>query len=233
MLGATFSSRVATAAFARKTAARPRPLSTAAPPAAGLKGLGLKEGYEVLLEKYPLPTKMASGCLLWGLGDGVAQLAPQLVGAPTLPYDLGRTARACFFGCVIHAPVAHCHYNFLEWLTLRVKPPGSLGPTVFKTVMEQFVYWGWFSNVLYHGSMGLMQGQTPTEVKAHVDDVLWDTMKAQWVFWIPVQLINFRFTPVRHQLNVVLATSVVWTAFLSFAFPTPAAAVPHAAETPM
>jgi hypothetical protein len=49
--------------------------------------------------------------------------------------------------------------------------------------------------------------------------VLWDTQKAQWVFWIPVQLLNFRFVPVRHQLNVVLLTSVVWTALLSAWYP--------------
>jgi ethanolamine transporter EutH len=36
---------------------------------------------------------------------------------------------------------------------------------------------------------------------------------------IPVQLLNFRYIPVRHQLNVVLVTSVVWTALLSAWYP--------------
>ena len=57
------------------------------------------------------------------------------------------------------------------------------------------------------------------EVADRVKDRLWPTMLAQWSFWIPVQYLNFRFTPVRHQLNVVLTTSVVWTAFLSYTFP--------------
>ena len=39
------------------------------------------------------------------------------------------------------------------------------------------------------------------------------------VFWIPVQLLNFNFVPVRHQLNVVLLTSIVWTALLSMWYP--------------
>jgi len=39
------------------------------------------------------------------------------------------------------------------------------------------------------------------------------------VFWIPVQLLNFKFVPVRHQLNVVLLTSIVWTALLSMWYP--------------
>jgi hypothetical protein len=32
-------------------------------------------------------------------------------------------------------------------------------------------------------------------------------------------LLNFRYVPVRHQLNVVLVTSVVWTALLSAWYP--------------
>ena len=72
---------------------------------------------------------------------------------------------------------------------------------------------------MYHGAMGLMQGQTPAEAMKRIEDLLWDTQKAQWAFWIPVQLLNFRFVPVRHQLNVVLLTSIVWTALLSAWYP--------------
>lgn len=64
-----------------------------------------------------------------------------------------------------------------------------------------------------------MQGMTFDQVYNRIADVLWDTQKAQWVFWIPVQLLNFQFVPIRHQLNVVLLTSVVWTALLSAWYP--------------
>jgi len=58
-----------------------------------------------------------------------------------------------------------------------------------------------------------------TQIYDRIKDVLWDTQVAQWSFWIPVQLLNFQFVPVRHQLNVVLLTSVVWTALLSAWYP--------------
>ena len=64
-----------------------------------------------------------------------------------------------------------------------------------------------------------MQGMTFDQVYNRIADVLWDTHKAQWVFWIPVQLLNFQFVPIRHKLNVVLITSVVWTALLSAWYP--------------
>jgi protein Mpv17 len=67
--------------------------------------------------------------------------------------------------------------------------------------------------------MGAMQGLNLEQIYNRIADVLWETQKAQWVFWIPIQLLNFRFVPVRHQLNVVLLTSIVWTALLSAWYP--------------
>jgi len=188
--------------------------------------------YNEHLETNPIKTKMITGAVLWGLGDIVAQVVPKFFEekkeelnergkssqSVLSAYDFSRTGRAVFFGCIIHAPLAHVHYNFLESLTIRCGVTG-LGITAFKTVVEQFVYWSWFSNSLYHGAMGAMQGHSPTQIYDRIADVLWDTQKAQWVFWIPVQLLNFRFVPVCHQLNVVLLTSVVWTALLSAWYP--------------
>ena len=59
------------------------------------------------------------------------------------------------------------------------------------------------------------------DVHHRVRSTLWDTLKAQWAFWIPAQLINFKYVPVRHQLNFVLVVSLAWTTFLSLAFPPP------------
>lgn len=188
--------------------------------------------YNEHLERSPIKTKMITGAILWGLGDIVAQVVPKFIQeneeevnevvkssqSVFSNYDFPRTGRAFFFGCVIHAPLAHVHYNFLETLTIRCGVTG-LGVTAFKTIVEQFVYWSWFSNSLYHGAMGAMQGHNPTQIYNRIADVLWDTQKAQWSFWIPVQLLNFRFVPVCHQLNVVLLTSVVWTALLSAWYP--------------
>lgn len=194
------------------------------------------EWYESHLQSRPVITKAVTGSILWGLGDIVAQVVPTLffnddnndekssettttvAKKKEFEYDYPRTARAMFFGFGIHAPLSHVHYNFLEWMTVRAGFQG-VSVSVFKTIMEQFVYWSWFSNSLYHGAMGAMQGMTMNEIYDRIADVLWDTQKAQWVFWIPVQLLNFQFVPVRHQLNVVLATSVVWTALLSAWYP--------------
>jgi protein Mpv17 len=177
------------------------------------------------LNERPIITKATTGSILWGLGDVVAQVVPSLIfpeertsAKSDMNLDAARTGRAMFYGFVIHAPLSHLHFNLLEWMTIKGGFVGNSIP-VFKTVMEQFVYWSWFSNSLYHGAMGAMQGMTFDEVHNRIADVLWDTQKAQWAFWIPIQMLNFKFVPVRHQLNVVLLTSVAWTALLSAWYP--------------
>jgi protein Mpv17 len=182
-------------------------------------GGGFVAWYEGHLEARPIPTKMVTGAILWGFGDVVGQIVPNLAAGKSLPdFDWPRLTRATVFGCFMHAPLAHVHYNFLEWMTVRAGITGLKIP-IFKAFMEQFVYWSWFSNSLYHGAMGLMQGYSVAECYQRIADVLWDTQVAQWIFWIPIQLINFNYTPVRHQLNVVLVTSIIWTAFLSWCYP--------------
>lgn len=170
----------------------------------------LSRAYEAILKEQPVPTKMATGGVLWGAGDAVAQQTSD-------SFDMPRLSRAMAYGTIIHAPFAHVHYEFLEYFVRRFGVPKAMQAGT-KLVMEQFVYWSWVSNSMYHFSMAKMEGCDVEASVQRVYDRLWPTMKAQWAFWIPVQFLNFKYVPVRHQLNVVLLTSVVWTAALSFTF---------------
>jgi hypothetical protein len=124
------------------TTTSPPPLKEAArpPPSAAPQSKIFMEWYEGHLQASPLKTKMASGGILWGVGDAVAQLVPHVVGAggslTEYKYDYPRTGRAAFFGLALHAPTSHVHFNFLEWMTHKVGVTG-LGIPVFKTIMEQ------------------------------------------------------------------------------------------------
>jgi len=104
---------------------------------------GFVAWYEGHLEARPVLTKMFTGSFLWGLGDFVAQVVPQVAAKSEnkeahndFQYDYPRTTRAVVYGFGMHAPVAHVHYNFLEWMTQRIGVTGLAIP-VFKTLMEQ------------------------------------------------------------------------------------------------
>jgi hypothetical protein len=94
------------------------------------------EWYEGHLEASPVLTKMITGTFLWGIGDAVAQIVPNMQTDKPLDYDYIRTFRAAFFGFAVHAPTSHLHFNFLEWMTQKAGVTG-LGIPVFKTIMEQ------------------------------------------------------------------------------------------------
>ena len=169
-------------------------------------GGGFVEWYESHLNSQPVLTKAITGSILWGLGDCVAQVVPPAfaksdddasatsltssgaegmtelaLAKKEFTYDVLRTAKAVFYGFVIHAPLSHVHFNFLEWMTIKAGLQG-LSITVFKTVMEQFVYWSWFSNSLYHGAMGIMNGLSLDQTYDRIAEVLMPTQYAQWSF---------------------------------------------------
>jgi len=126
--------------------------ATAIPPPAAAKSSSpsFVEWYEGHLHSRPILTKSITGSILWGIGDFVAQLVPQLAyenegKEERLTYDWVRTGRAVTFGGLIHAPTSHLHFNFLEWMTVRAGVSGMAIP-VFKTIMEQVrnrsaIYW--------------------------------------------------------------------------------------------
>lgn len=57
--------------------------------------------------------------VLFGLGDVIAQV---VFGEKEAAFDFKRTGRAWFFGTFLLGPLAHWHFNFLEWLVVRKVP---------------------------------------------------------------------------------------------------------------
>ena len=54
--------------------------------------------------------------VLFGLGDVIAQFVVKKEGDQ---FDFPRLGRAWVFGTFILGPLAHLHFNFLEWFTVR------------------------------------------------------------------------------------------------------------------
>jgi hypothetical protein len=94
-----------------------------------------------------------------------------------------------------------------------------------QTTMEQLVYWSWVSNSLYHGAMGLLEGQLPGQAyryehrarptgtnssKTGCGKRKWQV--ARWQFGSRSNCSIFYSSLSVISLNVVLVTSIVWTA---------------------
>ena len=186
--------------------------------------------YDYCMQRRPVLTKSITSAALYGTGDVIAQhiaskqhesdqSATTSHGETASQFDNARLQRALVFGGLFYPGIAHLHYEFLDRLVVSRWRVSAAWVPFTKMVIEQFVYWSYFSNAYYHCVLGALQGFSPRQCYDRVVDTLWDTLKAQWAFWIPAQLVNFRVVPVRYQLNFVLVVSLAWTTFLSLAFP--------------
>lgn len=186
--------------------------------------------YEAQLVQQPMLVKVVTSGVLWGVGDLLGQiLSAWHVGLLTgRHFDVPRFIRSLVYGGVLYAPVAHAHSNLLEWLLGSKRGMTGARATVVKVVVEQFVFWSYFSNAYYHVMMGALQGHGVAACIHGLADNFVSTLIAQWALWLPAQTIQFRYVPVRHQLGFVLFCSLVWSTFLSAAYP-PSRPAPHAA----
>ncbi|XP_065192889.1 uncharacterized protein LOC135823939 [Sycon ciliatum] len=178
------------------------------------QGKGFLAWYNGMLQKAPVPTKAITSGILFGAGDGIAQLLSMRSEKGT-PFDLPRFLRASAFGFFFLGPLAHLHFNFLEYLVVkRLAVSAALMPFA-KVGIEQFTYWAPVINAFYHFIIGFMEGIGFNASIDRVKERWLPTMKANYTIWPAVQLLNFKLVPIAHQLNFVLVVSLGWAVYLS------------------
>ena len=92
-----------------------------------------------------------------------------------LTYDYIRTEHAAVFGCFIHAPLSHVHYNFFAIHYGANEVHGLLDTnfeSVYGTIRLLVVDWG---ISIYFTAMGAMQGLNLSQIYQRICDVLWET----------------------------------------------------------
>lgn len=82
--------------------------------------------------------------MLFSAGDVLAQAIGGFEGG----LDWQRIGRAAVFGGVLLGPMAHGHFNFLEYIVKRMAVRPTLQPFV-KVLFDQVVYWAPFINTVY------------------------------------------------------------------------------------
>jgi len=166
--------------------------------------------YMHLLHTYPIPTKMVTSGTLFGAGDGIAQYMDGT--AKVKGYNTDRTFKAVIWGGVIFAPIAHVWYNKV----LEVFIPGTSTRAVLTKVALDQTIWGFFINSLYlsYAAVYINHGDL-SSAKRSVETKIWPLMKANWVLWPAVQLVNFKFVPPPLQVPFINVVVLGWSAFMA------------------
>ncbi|KAJ4287855.1 hypothetical protein N0V88_007566 [Collariella sp. IMI 366227] len=128
------------------------------------------------------------------------------------PFDFERLTRFMAYGFCM-APLQFRWFKFLERV-FPITKTAAFVPAMKRVAFDQLIF-APFGVGCFFTAMTLAEGGGKTEVAHKLRDMYVPTLKANYVLWPAVQVINFRLMPVQFQLPFVSTVGIAWTAYLS------------------
>lgn len=166
----------------------------------------LLDCYIARLTTNPLATKASTSALLFGLGDVITQSF-----FSKEDFDLGRIARMSTIGGCVVGPSLHLWYGALN----SVLPGVAVKTVACRLVLDQFVFAPVFVGVFF-GSLNVLEGKNFASLSTQLDLHYYDTLVSNWKVWIPAQIVNFAYVPVRFQVLFANSVGLCWNSYLSW-----------------
>lgn len=212
MSGAVMAARLSRRLVAHRVYCRPY---SSTGPGSSQPGVArrLWAGYVRQLEARPLPVKLASSVVIFGVGDVATQLFFE--GTPVYKLDTGRTGRLISFGVVATAYVS-TWWGILEPRAAMLFCPTAqrLPNTLVKVCADQTFGAGSF-NFIFFGQSALMEGKSPAEAMTRIREQWWPQMQRHWCLWPAFHTLNFYFNPLHLRVFFQNVMLVGWSALLS------------------
>ncbi|KAJ4378198.1 hypothetical protein N0V85_008974 [Neurospora sp. IMI 360204] len=128
------------------------------------------------------------------------------------PFDFERLVRFMAYGFCM-APLQFKWFGFLE-RCFPITKKSAYMPALKRVAFDQLIF-APFGLVCFFTAMTLAEGGGMRGVKDKMRDMYVPTLKANYILWPAVQVINFRLMPVSLQLPFVSTVGIAWTAYLS------------------
>jgi len=166
------------------------------------------------LTSFPL----ATNCIIYGSMSGLAELAQQtlvykILPAPEdrSPYNMMSVGRYVTLGGLVFCPALHAWYKWLD----RVWP-GTAKLVIAQKVALDIALLSPPEYATFYMLMNLMSGETWETAKKEVVKKLPTTLVFATAFWIPAQIINFKYVSPR--MRVVFVAGCTFIEFNMLAF---------------
>lgn len=162
--------------------------------------------YNALLVTHPLSTKIVTGSTIAMIGDVNCQVFLE----PDQPFNVKRAAIFTLLAGVFISPILHVWYRFLG----SAVPGTSTLAIAKRLVLDQLVFAPTFLPIFLTALLTL-EGDV-AKVPEKLQNDWWPAVTANWVVWVPAQLINFRFVPGSLQVLFSNVVGLFWNSYLSF-----------------
>lgn len=157
---------------------------------------------------------ISSGVELEDLNEKPARLSPALSPRQSRPqsFDFERLTRFMAYGFLM-APVQFLWFRQLtKWFPVTSKS-GTV-PALKRVACDQVMF-APFGLCAFFTFMTVAEGGGKDDVVRKFKDVYFPTLKANYILWPAVQIINFRLMPLQFQIPFVSTIGIAWTAYLS------------------
>lgn len=128
------------------------------------------------------------------------------------PFDFERLTRFMAYGFCM-APIQFRWFKFLERI-FPVTKTSAFGPALKRVCFDQFIF-APAGLLVFFTTMTVAEGGGRRAVSNKLRDMYIPTLKANFIVWPAVQIVNFRLMPVQFQLPFVSTIGIAWTAYLS------------------
>ena len=162
--------------------------------------------YKIAMKRNPFVTQCGLTGILLGIGDTVAQQIET-----DKKYSAKRTLKMATFGLFAVGPVVVTWMNVLD----KVRLAGVYSTLGVRLALDQFAFTP-FSLAGFFSGMSLMEGHSFKQTKEKLSEKYFNTLKASWSVWIPIQAVNLGIVPVAHRPVVIQIAAIGWNTFLSF-----------------
>ena len=138
-------------------------------------------------------------------------LNPRFMGGPQ-PFDFERLTRFMAYPFLM-APVQWRWFTQLSrWFPLS-KSSSTL-PALQRVAMDQFIF-APLGLTAFFTFMTIAEGGGKTAIMEKFQHVYMPTLRANYMVWPAVQMLNFRVIPIQFQIPLVSTVGIAWTAYLS------------------
>lgn len=128
------------------------------------------------------------------------------------PFDFERLIRFMGYGFLM-APVQYKWFKFLS-RAFPITKSHAFGPAMKRVAFDQLIF-APLGIATFFTAMTVAEGGGRRAISHKLRDMYVPTLKANFMIWPLVQILNFRVIPIQFQLPFVSTVGIAWTAYLS------------------